>query len=123
MGTATAPQHYGQRIRERREDVHLSVEKMRDLLLVTIPRRYVPSGKSLHRIEAGERPEEAVEGILIVGIAKVLGCRISDISEQVAAEYEEVSGLLASSSRWITTCPGQLDLGLDKSSDLTGAAA
>lgn len=82
---------------------HLSVEKARDQLLVTIPPRFVPGTKTLHRIEAGEVAEEKVNSILIIGLAKVYGCRISDLSPAVAAEHDALEDLLASSLPWTTT--------------------
>lgn len=107
--TTTDPRHYGQRCREARENAGLSLATTRDLLRDSIPHRYVPSVKSLQRIEKGEVPEEKVDGMLIFGLARIFRCRISHLSPLVAEEFEGVSDLVASSSPWITT-PGQLSL-------------
>lgn len=114
--TTTHPsrEHYGVSIREARERAGLSLEKARDRLFRTIPDRYVPSSKTLHRIERGEVAEEKVDGLLIYGLAKVYGCRISDLSSLVAEEVNTLSDLLDSSLPWIPMCAGQMVLRLDE---------
>lgn len=113
MSSPTTHQHYGQRIQERRKDAGLSVERLRDELLLRIPRRYVPSTKTLHRLEAGEVDEAKVDAIVIYGMSKILNCRVSELSEMIAAEYDALDTLVASVSRCIATPPAdQLRLNL-----------
>lgn len=100
----------GQRIRHHRNQRGMSVEKLRDRVLTTVPARYVPGAKTFYRIEADEMPEDGVDGILITGIASVLGVRTSQLSQQVADENDQLGDLLGSSSRWITTLDGQLEM-------------
>lgn len=101
----------------------LSVEKLRDRVMLLVPARYVPGVKTFYRIESGEVDETAVDGILVVAIASVLDVRISALSPAVADEHERLGELLASSLRWIATptdggemsdlvtdCEGQLEL-------------
>lgn len=121
--TTDETQHYGDLCRAARNRAGLSLEKARDRLRDTIPARYVPSIKTLHRIELGEVPEEKVDGLLICGLARVYGCKISDLSPMVAQEYERLGDLLASSSPWIPILPGQLALDLATKPDPLLAAA
>jgi transcriptional regulator with XRE-family HTH domain len=93
--------NYGQRCREAREKAGYSLAEARDLLRDTIPHRYVPSVKTLARIETGETPEHKVDGIVIYGLAKVYGCKVSELSKVVADELERVSDLLMRSTRCI----------------------
>lgn len=109
---ATAPTTLGERVKAARKDAGLSVEKLRDRVRTLVPDRYVPGIKTFYRIEADEVSEEKVEGILIVGIARACGVRISAISQEVADETERVSDLVSSSLPWIPICPGQLELAL-----------
>lgn len=111
MAATTTPDTLGERVKRARKDAHISVEILRDRVLLAVPRRHVPGVKTFYRIEADEVDEEKVDGILIVGMANVLGCRISELSPAVADEHERVGDLLASSSRWITTpLEGQMSL-------------
>lgn len=110
MTTDPTTEQYGAKVRAARERAGLSLSGARDRLRDSIPHRYVPSIKTLQRIEKGEIPEAKVDGIVIYGLAKLYGCRISELSALVAEEYDSVGDLLASSSPWITTCVGQLDL-------------
>lgn len=92
---------YGRRCRDAREKAGLSLTDARDLLRDTIPHRYVPSVKTLARIETDEVAEDKVTGIVIYGLARVYGCRVSELSTAVADELESVSDLLLRSSRCI----------------------
>lgn len=96
---------YGERCREKREARGLSLSGARDALLFTIPRRYVPSIKTLHRMEQGEIAEEKADGIVLYGLAKVYGCNVRDLSELAADELEGVRDLLATKFGWIATDP------------------
>lgn len=90
----TTTTHYGQRCRKARESAGLSLVEARDRLRDSIPRRYVPSVKTLSRIENGETPEDKVDGIVIVALARMYEKPISELSRVVADELEIVRDLV-----------------------------
>lgn len=94
-------QHYGQRCREAREAAGFSLAEARDRLRDSIPHRYVPSVKTLARIETGFMAEDKVDGIIIVGLAGIYGCKVSDLSTVVANELDSLRDLVVRSSRCI----------------------
>ena len=104
MGCMTTKPTYGQRIRAIREAHGMSLATLHDELLLAIPRRYVPSTKQLQRIETDEITEQKVDGIVVYGIARVLDCKVRDISEVVADELDRLSDLLERQSRCIPDC-------------------
>lgn len=85
-------------LRTLREGKGLSIQQLRDDLLFTIPRRFVPSVPTLSRIETGKVKEEKVDTIVVYGLAKVLGCRISDLSTVAADEFDAMRDLVEQSS-------------------------
>lgn len=93
---------YGWRCRDAREKAGLSLTDVRDLLRDTIPHRYVPSVKTLARIETDEVPETKVQGIVIYGLAQIYECRVSALSTVVADELESISDLLIRTTRWFS---------------------
>jgi hypothetical protein len=100
----------GDKLRDRRLAADLTIDEAWADLRAMLPRRYVPSSSKLQRMET-EIPEDKWDGIVIVALSHIYKCRISDLSTQVASEYDEVGDLLASSSPWIATpIPGQLPL-------------
>lgn len=107
----STPRNPNDRLRDRRLAANLTIDEAWAELRAIIPKRYLPSPSKLQRMET-ETPEEKWDGIVIVGLARVFGCRISDLSKLVAKEHEMVGDLLASASPWITTrqCEGQLEL-------------
>lgn len=104
--TTTTP---GDRLRDRRLAAGLTIDEAWADLRATLPRRDVPSPSKLQRMET-EVPEEKWNAMVIYGLARIYRCRIGDLSPLVAAEFEEVSDLVASSLPWIPMCPGQLVL-------------
>lgn len=95
--------HYGQRCRAAREGLGLSLNDARDRLLFAIPRRYVPSISKLARLETGAIAEADISGIVIYGLARVYGCRVSDLSSVVAEELDAISDLLSRTLRCFAT--------------------
>lgn len=68
---------------------------LRDALIaIGIPRRYVPSVPTLSRWETGKVNAKGVDAIIVVGIANVFGCSLSDLSEEVADELQMMRDLL-----------------------------
>lgn len=101
---------FGAMVRERREAAGLSISEMRDALRDRVPDRYVPSISTLSRWETGQVNDKRVDGIVIVGLARVFGCRVSELSPEVASELDRTSDLLASCSPWNPIPAEQLDL-------------
>lgn len=108
MTTPTTANPHGQRLRDFRIAAGLTLDEAWADLRHLLPKRSAPSKSTLQRMEAGAA-EAKWDGIVVMGLAKLYRCRISDLSPMVAAEFDEVSELLSSSSPWITT-PGQLSL-------------
>jgi hypothetical protein len=108
MTTKTTP--HGQRLRDRRLQSDRTIAEAYADLRALLPRRYQPSITTLQRMET-ETPEEKWDGMVVTALAHLYRCRISELSPMVAAEHEEVSGLVSSSSPWIAM-PGQQQMAL-----------
>lgn len=110
----STPTTAGARLLAARENSGLSLTEARDYLVRTVPARYLPSVSKLSRMENDLIPERKWDGIVIYALSKAYGCRIGDISEMVAAEYESLNTLVVSASPWITTptSPDQMKLDL-----------
>lgn len=86
----------------KRPDGKFSLTDLRDALIAEgIPKRYVPSVATLSRMET-KGDESSVDAIVIYGMSLVYGCRVSDLSMEVADELDAMRDLLAHASPCIT---------------------
>lgn len=108
QGMTTTATPHGQRLRDRRTSVGLTLDEAWADLRQMLPQRYRPSKSTIQRMETHD-PEEKWDGIVIIAMAKLYRCRVSDLSPLIADELEEVSDLVTSSSPWIQV-PGQESL-------------
>lgn len=91
----------GTSLRTLRDSKGLSLQELRDELLFTIPRRFVPSVATLSRIETGKIRDKKVDTIIVYGLAKVLACKVSDLSTDAGEEFDAIADLVEQSSRCI----------------------
>ena len=87
-------------IRETRLATGMSMNDVRDAMRDFMPARLVPTVATLSRMETGATAK--LDTIVVCAMAKVLGCPVSDLSPDAAAELETMRYLVEHTSPCIT---------------------
>lgn len=98
MSTTTTPTPHGNRLRDQRTKAGLTLDEAWADLRQIIPKRIAPSKSTLQRMET-DTPEESWDPLVVMGLAALYHCRITDLSPLMGDDYEGVSDLVASSLR------------------------
>lgn len=110
MSTPTPTTPEGQRLRDHRKATGLTLDEAWADLRQILGKRFAPSKSKLQRMET-DTPEASWDPLIVMGLAHLYKCRISDLSPLMGEDYERVSDLVSSSLRWIAAqCDGQLKL-------------
>lgn len=101
--TAPTTDQAGERLRAKREAAgHTLATAYADLRASGLPARFLPSQSTIQRMESGIAAEKKWDGVLVVALADLYGCKVSDISPTISAELESLRDLLSGSSGWLS---------------------
>ena len=87
-------------LRSARIAADMTLQDMRDGMLAILPKRLIPALSTLSRMETGYTHK--VDTIVLYAAARVLGCKLSDLSVEAAVELETIRDLVVSTSPCIT---------------------
>ena len=97
----------GQRIRDLREQRHMSLDVLYAETCSVLPRTMWMSTEKIRRIEKGDRLPEPVE---LSAIVAVFGITVGDLAPEMLEDVQTVRDLIERTVpmlRWITANPGQ----------------
>lgn len=100
---------FGSRIRQRREDAHLTLIELMIEVRQRLPRSRWVTNETLRSYENGTKTEDKADPVVVAALADVFGCSIADLSPTIAESSVMIRDLLLRLTGGPKAPPGRAD--------------